>query len=360
VWIVPKGDADNLRADLDDGYAKVARLFLEALSCAPLTGTEYAVTMFIMRRTYGWAKGENRDTGKLDVMTARDIARGTGRPARTVDKALGDLVKMQVLHRVPLRDHPGAQCAYGMNCDIEEWGSGPDWRDMRTTLREARQEGTYTRNHVVGALPEITYSHYAKSRKATTRKRVERQALSPTATGAPEPLQQSLTAESTEKGIAPAVADALPDWQEATTGQAKVTLRAWSVFGFPGVPAAAAYKAVGSVVRTYAEKVCLDWIGAMQELGRTDEANGADPATWLCSQLRAHCKPDRTWVWEKELATKRGNGSAPTAPSIETYEQKHTRLAQAAHDAQAAGDEVTAARLQNEVAAHMREHYSGH
>ena len=48
-----KGDAEQLRADMDDGYTGIANLLVEALACCPLTSTEYAVCLFIMRRTYG-------------------------------------------------------------------------------------------------------------------------------------------------------------------------------------------------------------------------------------------------------------------------------------------------------------------
>ena len=141
---MPKGDADNLRADLDDGYAKVSNLLLEALACAPLTAAEMRVVLFIMRRTYGWARGMDRNTGKADVMTADDIARGTGRPVSTTEKAVWSLVKQQVIHQFPTEDRPGSKCAYGINVETGEWGDGPDWREARIARREAYQNNAYS------------------------------------------------------------------------------------------------------------------------------------------------------------------------------------------------------------------------
>jgi len=141
---LPKGDADKLRADLDDGYAKVSNLLLEMLACAPLTATEMRVVFFIMRRTYGWAKGADRNSGKADVMTAEDIAGGIGKPVSTVEKALGSLVRQRVVLRLQTQQYPGAKCAYGVNVEMAEWGDGPDWRETRVAHRQAYQDGAYS------------------------------------------------------------------------------------------------------------------------------------------------------------------------------------------------------------------------
>jgi len=139
---MPKGDAEDLRADLDDGYAKVANLLLEALACAPLTGTEHAVVYFVFRRTFGWAKKRDQRSGKMDAMTAEEIAQGTARPTSSIRRALQSLVKAHVLISTPVK--AGNYFAYGVNPDVFSWGlPNPEWKDAKTQLREAKERGTY-------------------------------------------------------------------------------------------------------------------------------------------------------------------------------------------------------------------------
>ena len=51
---MPKGDRDNLKADCEDGFTRIANLILEALALAKLNGTQKGICFFIFRRTYGW------------------------------------------------------------------------------------------------------------------------------------------------------------------------------------------------------------------------------------------------------------------------------------------------------------------
>lgn len=142
-----KGDADQLKADVDDGYARVANLLSEALCCAPLTDCEYAVVWFVMRRTYGWAKTCDRETGKLDAMTAAEIAAATNRPRRTVEKALANLAKAHVLLReVVSADN---RCAYGINADVSQWGlPGAVWQQWYVALQANIEHDRYTPDSV--------------------------------------------------------------------------------------------------------------------------------------------------------------------------------------------------------------------
>ncbi|WP_447538157.1 replication protein, partial [Escherichia coli] len=41
-------------ADLDDGYARLSNMLLEAYSGADLTKRQFKVLLAILRRTYGW------------------------------------------------------------------------------------------------------------------------------------------------------------------------------------------------------------------------------------------------------------------------------------------------------------------
>jgi phage replication O-like protein O len=187
---MPKGDSDNLRADIDDGYAKIANLLMEALCCAPLTGAEYSVVLFIMRRTYGWAQKNNRATGKSDPMTAEEIAAGTATPRRTVEKCIGSLLASRVIVREPYA--PGNFYAYGINCNVAEWGQPTaEWSFRKTALREARERETYTPKSVEvyakkrTGIPELAYSYTPES--------VYPGAVSPTGTGAEGTSTDSIT-----------------------------------------------------------------------------------------------------------------------------------------------------------------------
>jgi phage replication O-like protein O len=194
---MPKGDIEKGKADIEDGYARVARLLLEAFACAPLTGAEFQVVFFIMRRTYGWATDTDPDRGKIDVMTAKDVAVGTGLTVTTAARALGTLVKENVVCQIPLHDYPGGKCAYGINTLVEEWYGGPEWRDAKVALRSAQEHGTYAQNSVL-PLHQNVYCQYTKMCSANTQKSVVLHAVSPTAAGVPGALQKGVTAKVTE------------------------------------------------------------------------------------------------------------------------------------------------------------------
>lgn len=140
---MPKGDAELLRADIDDGYAKISLLLLEMLSCAPLAASEYATVLFIIRRTYGWAKGADRNSGKLDQMTAREIATGTNQPQRTVEDALASLWRAHVIIKEQAK--AGGPCAYGINSEVLSWGlQSPEWKSAKVMLRECRDRQIFS------------------------------------------------------------------------------------------------------------------------------------------------------------------------------------------------------------------------
>lgn len=211
-----KGDADKLRADLDDGYAKLANLLLEALSCAPLTGTEYAVCMFIMRRTYGWAKGENRTSGKSDVIQAEEVARGTNTPRSSVHKAIRELVKASII--TSELAEAGNIFAYGMNPDIAAWGDGgPDWKQAKVCLKEAREAGTYSRNRT-DLYPKSDIG-IAEIGQTSGRKRTDPQGTKPCGTGAEgtptDSIQTVLQTEDRGESVTPAALPPVEDTNPA-------------------------------------------------------------------------------------------------------------------------------------------------
>lgn len=132
----------DLIADIDDGYAKVSNLLLEALSCMPLSGAEYRVLMFIIRRTYGWAKSGDRGSGKLDVMSANEVCDGTGLTKSYVQKCLAKLAHKKAI--VAVKTSSDNTMAYGINPAIEEWGNGDkEWTLAKVIMRDAQDTGKY-------------------------------------------------------------------------------------------------------------------------------------------------------------------------------------------------------------------------
>ena len=141
---MPKGDAQQLRADLDDGFTRLANLLLEGLCAAPLSGAEFRVLNFVIRRTYGWAKAEKRDAGKMDTITAAEMIRGTGLPRGTASHAIASLCKARVL--LTALAAPNNLRRYGVNPDLNSWGQATtDWSVFRMTLKDARDTSVYNR-----------------------------------------------------------------------------------------------------------------------------------------------------------------------------------------------------------------------
>lgn len=180
---------DRLRADLKDGeYLRLSNLYSEALAHAPLSGAEFRVFHFVMRRTYGWA-GLNREAGLSDVITAAEIRVGTGLPDGTCRYALAGLVKANVIFREPA--DKGNLMAYGINPQVDEWGlPTPDWKMFRTELNDAKDRGVYRHS----SIPML------KSQYTSTEIPVGSGALSPAATGPNGTSKDSIKKEQRKNG----------------------------------------------------------------------------------------------------------------------------------------------------------------
>ncbi len=220
----PKSDSADLRADIDDGYARVANLLLEAASCAPLSGGEFRIIMFVARRTYGWAKHEDRETGKLDTMTAAQIMTGTGLPKGTVGNCLSSLCKANVLlTELALPDTNRRR--YGINPDVNSWGEATaDWSMYRVTLKDARERGSYNREDL---LPN-TGIPLPENRQRSSRNQAEVGAQTPRGAGDEGVPTTSLYNEldnEQDEGIAPPSATLPLDGAESVPEPAPRTRR---------------------------------------------------------------------------------------------------------------------------------------
>jgi phage replication O-like protein O len=112
---MPKNDREILKADIEDGYTKIANLILEALALTNLNGKQMAICMFIMRRTYGWGITE-------DEITLEEIAQACNTDRPYASKMLKVLIDNKIIIRSNYM--PGKTPNYGMNTRVAEWDKG--------------------------------------------------------------------------------------------------------------------------------------------------------------------------------------------------------------------------------------------
>lgn len=112
---MPKGDREILKADLEDGYGKVANLLVEALILAKMNGIQKSICLFIIRRTYFW----NR---KFDEIKLQDFAEACDSTKSYISTQLKKLVEGKVIIRKNYA--PGKTPEYGINTRVSEWRKG--------------------------------------------------------------------------------------------------------------------------------------------------------------------------------------------------------------------------------------------
>ncbi|ELQ3856526.1 replication protein [Salmonella enterica] len=93
-------------ADLDDGYARLSNMLLEAYSGADLTKRHFKVLLAILRKTYGWNK-------PMDRITDSQLSEITKLPVKRCNEAKLELVRMNIIK------HQGGM--FGPNKNISEW-----------------------------------------------------------------------------------------------------------------------------------------------------------------------------------------------------------------------------------------------
>ncbi|EGJ0474022.1 replication protein [Salmonella enterica] len=112
-------------ADLDDGYARLSNMLLEAYSGADLTKRHFKVLLTILRKTYGWNK-------PMDRITDSQLSEITKLPVKRCNEAKLELVRMNIIKQ------QGGM--FGPNKNISEWripqneGKSPKTRD-KTSLK---------------------------------------------------------------------------------------------------------------------------------------------------------------------------------------------------------------------------------
>ncbi|WP_066639221.1 replication protein [Desulfolucanica intricata] len=110
-----RGDRENLKADTEDGYTKIANLLLEALTMAKLNGVQKGICLFLWRRTYGWGKKE-------DKITLKEFARACGTDEPYASRQIKKLINWKIIFRTSYA--PGKAASYSMNTRVVEWDKG--------------------------------------------------------------------------------------------------------------------------------------------------------------------------------------------------------------------------------------------
>ncbi|CTZ95764.1 replication protein O [Escherichia coli E128010] len=111
-------------ADLDDGYARLSNMLLEAYSGADLTKRQFKVLLAILRKTYGWNK-------PMDRITDSQLSEITKLPVKRCNEAKLELVRMNIIKQ------QGGM--FGPNKNISEWCI-PQNRGTQKTLIQKKIE----------------------------------------------------------------------------------------------------------------------------------------------------------------------------------------------------------------------------
>lgn len=97
---------------IDEGdYTRIHNEILCALAKARLSGAEFRCVMFLLRKTYGWQKKE-------DKISLSQWGEGTGTQRGHVLETLNELIKKNIVYR---RMDGGQIPVYGFNKYFEQW-----------------------------------------------------------------------------------------------------------------------------------------------------------------------------------------------------------------------------------------------
>ena len=316
-----KGDSEKLRADTDDGYSRVSVVLQEALACAPLSSTEMRIVMYIMRRTYGWAKTDDRDTGRYCLVVSRELAKAIGITHRMAEAGLRGLYEAGVLLRgQPL---PGGPFCYGMNCDVEVWGNGsPAWGSYRGTLLDAHQYGAFSPGPELNVqmLPSYTVDDTRLHNRCNrgTCKTGEGvtpemqggvtpevqlvQAVSPTGTGADDTLTAIITETLTENNNTDSAPDggaddSTPESGRIDTPEQSAIRECWEALGCPGTPGGKSYSRWMQLLQENGIPTFLEWAAYLRLDPNRSVPDGAKPGSYFNTQLKEAMQAK--FVWRK-------------------------------------------------------------
>lgn len=95
----------------ENGYTKIANEILERLVNTPLLGAEFQVLLFIIRKTYGYNK-------KQDRISFTQFEKATGISRQTINKTIKNLVAKGMIVKIYL---PEGNIGYTFIKDHEKW-----------------------------------------------------------------------------------------------------------------------------------------------------------------------------------------------------------------------------------------------
>jgi phage replication O-like protein O len=104
----------HVNPQLEDGYTPVANPIMDALAHTQLTGREWRVLCFVLRKTYGWQK-------KADRLSLSQFVDGTGIERRHVIEAIKGLVQKKILTSDSAKIGTRAVRTYSFNKHFGEW-----------------------------------------------------------------------------------------------------------------------------------------------------------------------------------------------------------------------------------------------
>ncbi|WP_105626982.1 replication protein [Cronobacter malonaticus] len=101
-----KAPVERKVAELEDGYAKLSNMLLEAYAGADLTKRQFKVLLAILRKTYGWNK-------PMDRISDSQISEIAKLPVKRCNEAKLELVRMGIIKQ------QGGM--FGPNKNVSEW-----------------------------------------------------------------------------------------------------------------------------------------------------------------------------------------------------------------------------------------------
>src|SRR3990167_5784109 len=96
---------------VENGYTRIANDIIEHLVKIPLLGAELRVLLFIIRKTYGWGKIQ-------DKISFTQFEKGTGISRQTINKTIKNLVAKGMIVKIYL---PEGNIGYTFIKDHEKW-----------------------------------------------------------------------------------------------------------------------------------------------------------------------------------------------------------------------------------------------
>jgi phage replication O-like protein O len=99
---------------LEDGFTPIANSIMEALAHTQLSGYEWRVLFFLLRKTYGWSK-------KSDRIALSQFVDGTSINQRRVIEAINGLIAKNIIHKTSAEKRTSKGREYAFNKHYGSW-----------------------------------------------------------------------------------------------------------------------------------------------------------------------------------------------------------------------------------------------